>query len=63
MQTNGHYTHAVAAQCRVCGSAPLASGLVDVYGAALCERCLRRIDADPQQKRQVMLAMSDAIYW
>jgi hypothetical protein len=60
---NGHYTHAATTQCRVCGASPQTSLLTDVYGAAVCERCLRRIDADPRQKRQVMLSMSDAIYW
>jgi hypothetical protein len=37
--------------------------LVDVYGARVCQQCLRRMDADPRQKRHVMLAMSDAAYW
>lgn len=62
--SNGHDpTASHAATCRVCGATSRPRGLVDVYGTPLCEACLRRIDADPRQKRKVMLAMSDAIYW
>jgi len=64
--SNGHHhdtdlSHSI--QCRVCGASPQPLGLVDVYGAALCESCLRRMDADPRQKRRIMLSMSDAFYW
>ena len=50
-------------RCRVCGMTAFPHSLTDVYGAAVCQQCLRRIDADPRQKRQLMLAMGDALYW
>jgi hypothetical protein len=65
MMSNGHDANAAIASqaCRVCGAEGRTRGLVDVYGAATCHACLRRIDADPRQKRQLMLTLSDAIYW
>jgi hypothetical protein len=49
------------AQCGICRAA--AATLIDMNGTAVCEPCLRRIDADPRQKRRVMFAMADASYW
>jgi hypothetical protein len=49
-------------QCRVC-AAMAAHALVDAYGAAICDTCLRRIDADPREKRRFMFTMADAAYW
>jgi hypothetical protein len=43
--------------CRATGSV-----LVDVLGTAICERCLRRIDADPREKRYLMFVSSASIY-
>ena len=49
--------------CRVCGAAAVAQTMVDLYGASVCATCLRRIDADPREKRQIMLTMGEAEYW
>jgi hypothetical protein len=50
-----------AAECGICRAA--GGALTDVHGAAVCERCLRRIDASPHEKRQVMFAASESLYW
>ena len=70
MQHNGHTSHfdAIAAssahapQCRMCASSA-AHALVDAYGAAICDSCLRRIDADPREKRRLMFSMAESAYW
>ncbi len=63
MHSNGYSSTlaAHAVRCRVCGAG--SGSLVDVYGAAVCEACLRRIDANPREKRQIMFTMGDALYW
>jgi hypothetical protein len=62
---NGNGVAAIAhtQRCRMCGATAFSGALTDVYGAAVCQQCLRRIDADPRQKRHLMLSMGDAIYW
>ena len=70
MEHNGHAPHfdAIAAatghtpQCRMCASSA-SYALVDAYGAAICQSCLRRIDADPREKRRLMFSMADSAYW
>jgi hypothetical protein len=69
MQHNGSMSHADAValgghakQCRMCASSA-SSSLVDAYGTAICDLCLRRINADPREKRRFMFSMSDAAYW
>ena len=42
----------VAPRCRVCGRG--ASEAVDI-GGTVCDACLRRMNADPQAKRGVIL--------
>lgn len=52
---------APADECGVCRAD--SSALIDVHGAAICEDCLRRIDANPREKRQLlMFAASDSLY-
>lgn len=41
-----------APRCRVCGRG--ASDAVDI-GGMVCDACLRRLNADPQAKRRVIL--------
>lgn len=69
MQRNGAYAHAdviapqpIRAQCSVCATYA-ASDLVDAYGTPTCGSCLRRIDANPREKRRFMFSMPDAAYW
>lgn len=50
-----------AAECGICRAA--GGGLTDVHGAAVCESCLRRIDASPQEKRQLLFAADESFYW
>jgi hypothetical protein len=54
----GTFTHGSALyrapRCRVCGRG--ASDVVDL-GGAVCDSCLRRMNADPQVKRRVMLGV------
>lgn len=49
------------AECGICRGA--GGALTDVHGAALCETCLRRIDARPQEKRQLLFAAGESLYW
>ena len=66
MQSSGDHSPMLTGQmpqCHVCGAAANAQTMVDLYGAAVCAACLRRIDADPREKRQIMLAMGEAAYW
>jgi hypothetical protein len=65
VQVNGHHPtfSTNAPQCHRCGTTDAGHRLVDVYGAPLCEPCLRRLDADPRQKRRIMFTMSDDLYW
>ena len=50
-----------AAECGICRAA--GGALTDVHGAAVCESCLRRIDASPHEKRQLLFAASESLYW
>jgi hypothetical protein len=68
MQHDASYAHAdavaplsLAPQCGTCGAR--SAHTVDAYGAAICDGCLRRIDANPREKRRFMFAMADAAYW
>jgi hypothetical protein len=36
--------------------------LLDMLGTPICKACLRRIDADPREKRLLMFASQDAVY-
>ncbi len=50
-----------AAECGICRAA--GGALTDVHGTAVCESCLRRIDASPHEKRQLLFAASESLYW
>jgi hypothetical protein len=50
-----------AAECGICRAA--GGALTDVDGADVCEGCLRRIDASPHEKRQLMLTAGESLYW
>lgn len=45
-----------APMCRVCGRGAYRS--VDLEGA-VCESCLRRLDADLERKRRIVLALGE----
>jgi hypothetical protein len=47
--------------CTVCRATR--SRVVAVFGAAMCHACLRRIDADPREKRLLMFPTRDAFYF
>jgi len=49
----------LAPRCRICGRG--AADAVDLDGA-VCASCLRRMNADPQTKRRVILGF-DALDW
>jgi hypothetical protein len=61
---NGAITHGPALynapRCRVCSRG--AADAVPIEGGAVCGECLRRINADPQAKRRVILAF-DQLEW
>lgn len=58
---SGRFVVEIITECRGCGAASVE--LTDVNGMAICARCLRRIDADPREKRLVMFGASESLYW
>ena len=46
--------------CSVCRASR--GAIVDVLGTAICRTCLRRIDADPREKRLMMFASRDLLF-
>jgi hypothetical protein len=46
--------------CSMCRASR--GAFVDMLGTAICRACLRRIDADPREKRQMMFASRDLLY-
>jgi hypothetical protein len=59
---NGYVAHLSddAFNCSVCRASREA--VVDVFGAAICRGCLRRINADPREKRLLLFPAGDAVY-
>jgi hypothetical protein len=49
-----------ALNCSVCRATR--DPVVDVFGATICRGCLRRIDADPREKRLLLFPTRDAVY-
>lgn len=49
-----------AAECGICRAV---GALTDVHGAAVCDDCLRRIDASPNEKRHLLFAANESLYW
>ena len=50
-----------SAECGICRA--IGCALTDVHGAAVCDNCLRRIDASPDEKRLLLFAASESLYW
>jgi hypothetical protein len=50
-----------AQTCEICRA--IGESLVDLLDAAICEDCLRRIDADPREKRALMLSACQPLEW
>jgi hypothetical protein len=47
--------------CEICRA--VSEALVELLEARVCENCLRRIDADPREKRALLLSASNVLDW
>jgi nitric oxide synthase oxygenase domain/subunit len=50
-----------AQECEICRA--VSETLTDLLDAAICDGCLRRIDADPREKRALLLSASQPLEW